>query len=450
MIKNIRKFIHNSYVPLPDHSPIYIKDIPSLLQKSKLENGIKIITETAKFPNCINLAIVIKLGTRDDPLGHLDIYKELFLKSRGKNDQHQYSILELCGSEVSILLERENIYIHTSCLEEHLSHVIQALSHTIFYEVTERSTREAVDRFNSSLVPETAEENFKNMFVPSAYSNLTLGIRYPRASECSITAESLASYLQSYLTGERLTISACGIKDHERFVELAYKSFHKVPVSKLDKTVKSAYTGGLARQSILGDMSYVTLGFQGCSFDDPDMPAFVVLRAIIGEGGGFSTGGPGKGMHSRAYTKILPYGFLESVKGINFNFTDSGVFGISLVGLEKYASYMPDLILKEIADLLNVTDEELNRAKNIITREALIGYQKTQGRIEDIAKNCAFFFKTPDEFQYLQKINNVNIDNIKKVVIRLLRSNFTLNVISDDKTSIPTIQELYKRLGRQK
>ena len=448
MRKLISRLIHNSYTPLPNHSPIYRKDVKPVFKKSELENGIKVVTESAKFPSCVNLGFVLKVGSRNDPVGYLDIYKELFLKSRLRSDQAQYAILELSGCDITLTLERENIYIHTSCLEEHLSLVIPAIKHAIFHDKDEIDTQKAVDRFLDSLVPENIDNNFKNMLLPAAYSNLTLGIRHPKVEFCEIDHNSLTEFMINYFTSDRLTIAASGVKNHESFVEIAHKSFASIPKSYSKTEEKAVYTGGIVREEINEEMAYVTLAFQGASFFDKDMFALILLRTIIGQGGGFSTGGPGKGMHSRAYTKILPYGFLESVKAINHNFTDSGVFALSLVGFEKYVQHVPELILKEIVDLLKVGQEEISRAKNIIARETLINYQKSESRVEDIAKTCSFFNQTPEEFEYLEKINKVTDEDIKKGVINLLRSKFTLTALTKKESKLPNLEELYKKLGR--
>ena len=449
MRKIISRFIQNSYSPLPSHIPKYVNDSPSKFEKSKLPNGVKIITETARFPNCIHLGFVLSIGSRNDPYGHLEVYKELFLKSRSKTDQFQYSVLELSGCDITMTIDRETIYIHANCLEEHLNHVLPALKTSIFSKILEKDTKDAWIRYLESPNTETIEGKFKNSLLMTAYSNVTLGIQHPCSKSTEITHSTMESFISDYFTADRLTIAAAGVKDHDSFLKICDAHFKDIPVSKKINKEHSLYTGGLLRCEIDEEMAYATLGFQGGSFTDQEMPALVVLRAIIGEGGGFSTGGPGKGMHSRAYTKILPYGFLESVKAINHNFTDSGVFAVSLVGLEKYSEFMPDLILKEMVELLNVNEEELARAKNIITREALINYQKAQSRIEDIAKNCSYFYQSPDEFGYLRKINNVTLADIKVAVIKLLRSKFTLTIFGKKDSKFSTLDQLYSKLGRK-
>lgn len=47
------------------------------------------------------------------------------------------------------------------------------------------------------------------------------------------------------------------------------------------------------------------LGLEGCSHQDPDFIAACVLNIMMGGGGSFSAGGPGKGMYTRLYTNVL-------------------------------------------------------------------------------------------------------------------------------------------------
>lgn len=55
----------------------------------------------------------------------------------------------------------------------------------------------------------------------------------------------------------------------------------------------------------LPELAHIVIGFEGCSHKDSDFIAICVLNMIMGGGGSFSAGGPGKGMYSRLYTNVL-------------------------------------------------------------------------------------------------------------------------------------------------
>ena len=60
-----------------------------------------------------------------------------------------------------------------------------------------------------------------------------------------------------------------------------------------------------AGPSGLPELAHIVLGFEGCSHKDPEFIAVCVLNMIMGGGGSFSAGGPGKGMYTRLYTNVL-------------------------------------------------------------------------------------------------------------------------------------------------
>ena len=108
------------------------------------------------------------------------------------------------------------------------------------------------------------------------------------------------------------------------------------------------------------------------------MTTLQVLKTAVGEGGGFSSGGPGKGMHTRSYTHFLmKYPFLDSVTALNLSFTDTGIFGVTVSGIEKYGHKIIDCLVAELKALGNLTDIEIHRAKNLFKGSMLRNLEKT-------------------------------------------------------------------------
>lgn len=60
--------------------------------------------------------------------------------------------------------------------------------------------------------------------------------------------------------------------------------------------------------------------------------AYSLLQTIVGGGGAFSTGGPGKGMYTRLYLDVLnKHDWVESAMAFNTQYTDSGIFGLYML-----------------------------------------------------------------------------------------------------------------------
>ena len=53
------------------------------------------------------------------------------------------------------------------------------------------------------------------------------------------------------------------------------------------------------------ELGHCVLALESCPHTDADYVAFCVLNMMMGGGGSFSAGGPGKGMYSRLYLNVL-------------------------------------------------------------------------------------------------------------------------------------------------
>lgn len=60
-----------------------------------------------------------------------------------------------------------------------------------------------------------------------------------------------------------------------------------------------------AGPSGLPELAHVVVALEGVSHQDPDFISACVLNMMMGGGGSFSAGGPGKGMYTRLYTNVL-------------------------------------------------------------------------------------------------------------------------------------------------
>ncbi len=79
---------------------------------------------------------------------------------------------------------------------------------------------------------------------------------------------------------------------------------------------------------------------------------------------------------------------MESVTTTNSHFTDSGLFGLSIVGSRDAAGDLGKVLVEELAGLKKgITDEELQRAKNILKINILLALERQSDRLEEIVKN---------------------------------------------------------------
>lgn len=165
-----------------------------------------------------------------------------------------------------------------------------------------------------------------DMIHAAAYRDNTLGL--PKLcsdkNSAKIDRNMLLSYLKHHHTPSRMVVAGVGV-DHDEFVKYVEKYFTSNTAIWETETIKNLgpqgvdtsiaqYTGGSVTEECdipiyaaagLPELAHVVIGLEGCSHQDPDFIAACVLNIMMGGGGSFSAGGPGKGMYTRLYTNVL-------------------------------------------------------------------------------------------------------------------------------------------------
>ncbi|CAH8300488.1 unnamed protein product [Eruca vesicaria subsp. sativa] len=126
--------------------------------------------------------------------------------------------------------------------------------------------------------------------------------------------------------------------EHEDLLKVVEPLTSDPPNLPREAEPKSQYTGGDFRHNTGGDFCQHTGGEAthfGLAFEVPGWKSkkealiAYVLQMLMGGGGSFSAGGPGKGMHSWLSLRILnEYQQVQSCTAFTSIFGNTGLFGI--------------------------------------------------------------------------------------------------------------------------
>ncbi len=215
------------------------------------------------------------------------------------------------------------------------------------------------------------------------------------------------------ITPGKCLIVANGVQSHNEFVALAKERLGEllpVPEHEYGRST-SEYIGGETRTWTETPNTSITVAFESVPWQAKETPAFFVMNTLIGSAQGFSAGGPGKGMHCRAINNVMAqYNFVDNAAGVNSHFTDSGLWGMTLEGPASHSKDLMYVLLQELHRLREpIPDEELIRAKNILKMNILQTLEKSDHRLEEVAKNY-MTFGTLTHTQYLDAIESVTSD----------------------------------------
>lgn len=179
----------------------------------------------------------------------------------------------------------------------------------------------------------------------------------------------------------------------------------------LSLNTPSHYTGGFLAlpplppppNPALPPLTHIHIAFESLPISSTRIYALAVLQTLLGGGGSFSAGGPGKGMYSRLFTSVLNrYGWIESCVAFNHSYTDSGLFGISASCSPSETRRMVEVICRELKALTlpppsgsgvggsrggkGLEPEEVMRAKNQLRSSLLMNLESRMVELEDLGR----------------------------------------------------------------
>ena len=206
-----------------------------------------------------------------------------------------------------------------------------------------------------------------------------------------LTPNTLQKFQRDMIHPENIYVCAAGIDNHSDFVQFVKTqlSFIQPPSIKPLQREPSEYFGGEFINDVGAEEATVALAFKTVSWKEKDIYTFQVLNTLLGSSASFSTGGPGKGMHSRATKNLLNrLSYVDSANALCTCFSDTGLFGLILSGPSTNANELLRSTMDEIKLLADpIPAIELQRAKNITKSNILMALERQKDRLEESVKN---------------------------------------------------------------
>ncbi|PSS01000.1 peptidase M16 inactive domain-domain-containing protein [Coniella lustricola] len=202
------------------------------------------------------------------------------------------------------------------------------------------------------------------------------------------------------------------------------------PLSADELCHPAHYTGGFlslppqppSQNPMMPNFTHIHLAFEGLPIGSQDIYALATLQTLLGGGGSFSAGGPGKGMYSRLYTNVLnQYGWVESCQAFNHSYSDSGLFGIAAMCYPGHTTHMLEVMCRELKSLAldsgfsALGEVEVMRAKNQLRSSLLMNLESRMVELEDLGRQIQVYGRKIPVHEMTQKISKLTIRDLRRV-----------------------------------
>ncbi|KAJ2394988.1 Mitochondrial-processing peptidase subunit alpha [Coemansia sp. RSA 2603] len=459
-------------------------------------NGLRVVSENSPG-HFTALGVYVDAGSRyESPStsGYAHLMDRMaFRNSERFTSAESMAAIEKLGGSIMSSSSRECIMYQAAVFSEDVSTALGLLADTT---LRPKYLEEELAELRETVPWELQDFMSKpDMFLPeklheTAFRSGTLGNQLLCSPNQLNTAtpDSLAAYHRRWYRPERIVVAAVGLEhadlvrlcSENGFADLAPASasnqieqpalsadstlsnrswFNRMlgaggaasAHSSIDPYAKSMYTGGTwldAKPDT--DFTQVYLGFKSSGIDDEKaLYAYATLQMLLGGGGSFSAGGPGKGMYSRLYTRVLnQHAWIESCVAFHHCYTDAGLFGISASCRPRNEHALLDVVATEIeavasgknripsrssmrrpyASQEGPTQAEVRRAKNQLKSNLLMNLESRMVQLEDLGRQIQVSGRKVPASTMIDHIENIRSADIAKAAGDLLENPATLLV----------------------
>lgn len=284
----------------------------------------------------------------------------------------------------------------------------------------------------------------------AAFRGNTLGLPRicPEENVNKIGKDLIYRYLAQLYDPKRIVLAGVGV-DHQTLLDAAKGPWNDAlptwkrnpgllgsePVKPIDTSI-AQYTGGeVAVEKDLSSVSlgpnpmphlaHVIIGLESpCHQEEKDFIATCVLNMMMGGGGSFSAGGPGKGMYTRLYLNVLNrFHWINHASATNHSYADSGIFCIHAACDPSQLRELVEIVTTELVAMKgSIITVEFNRAKKQLQTMLLMNLESRPVVFEDVARQVLASGSRKPATYYIEAIERVTENDIQRVAARMLRS----------------------------
>ncbi|KAK0536410.1 Mitochondrial-processing peptidase subunit alpha [Tilletia horrida] len=446
--------------------------IPSaaLIEISKLPNQVTVATE-ATPGHFSALGVYVDVGSRyerqhvpgESGVSHL-LDRMAFKSTSNRSAENMTTEISRLGGNFFCSSSRETLMYQASIFNQDLSAALEILADTVLnpsLSDEELEIQKEAAAYEISEISAKPELMLPEVLHHIAYANNTLGnaLLCPPESLPVMTAQNLRDFVQAWYTPDRIVVAGAGMA-HQELVEVASQYFGKLQarntfpdgsphLSAVDSSLAAGqfspeslaaharaparYTGGESYISSPElDFTHIYVAFEGLSVHDEDIYALATLQILLGGGGSFSAGGPGKGMYSRLYSNVLnKFHQVDFCAAFHHCYNDSGLFGIAASVHHNFVGRIPDIIARELETLMEprhrdaVTQSELSRARNQLKSSLVMALESRLVEVEDLGRQVQVHGKKVSVEEMCDKIDQVDLVKLRRVAARVLRPTIT-------------------------
>nr|CDM81679.1 unnamed protein product [Triticum aestivum] len=417
--------------PLADHVE------PGKTKITTLSNGVKIASETSPGSAC-SVGVYVNCGSvyeTPETLGATQLLKKLaFTTTRNRSQLRVVREIGAIGGSAKASANRELMSYSYGALKTYMPEMVEVLVDCVRnpalldWEVKEEIMKLKAELAEASSNPEAF---LLDALHSSGYSGaLANPLIASEASVSRLNTDVLEEFLALNYTSPRIVLAASGV-DHDELVSIAEPLLSDIPTATGTGKPKSVYVGGEYRRAADSSNTDLALAFElpGGWLKEKEFATASVLQALLGGGGVFTWGRPGKGLHSRLNPLVNEFDQIKSISAFKNVHSNTGIFGIHASTEAAFVPKVIDLAARELTSLATpgqVDQTQLDRAKASAKSVILKNLESKASTTEDMGRQALAFGERKPVEQLLKAVDGITLADVSSVAEKIISSPLTM------------------------
>jgi len=364
-----------------------------MIQRTTLENGIRVITEHIPHAHSVSIGIWVASGSRHETPaqnGVAHFIEHLLFKGTEKRTALDIAReIDSVGGVLNAFTGREYVCYYAKVLHKALPKAVDLLSDIFLrsvFDSDELEKERMVILQEISRMEDSPDEYIHDLFCRNFWLNHPLGmpILGNETSVGGMSREDIISYRDAVYCGRDIIITAAGKVHHPEMLELLNGAFHQVPVGKPSTPaplLKHEQRSELIEKDL--EQVHICLGTKALSQNHPHRYDCYIINSILGGS-----------MSSRLFQEVREkLGLAYAVYSYTTMHTDAGSLVIYAGTSHERLDQVVEILLREIRRLKNehVSGLELESAREQLKGNILLSLESSDNRMTKLAKNEIYF-----------------------------------------------------------
>jgi len=393
-----------------------------MFRKEHLSNSIPVVMEPLRNMRSVAVGIWVKVGSRNETLdknGISHFLEHMFFKGTHKRTAKDLAIeIDSLGGELNAFTSKENTTFYVKILDEYVEKGVELLSdiflHSTFPEEDIEKEKRIIKE-EIKMVEDTPDDYIHDLFNQTIWGNTGLGqsVLGRRETVKSFIRDDLISHIKRYYGTKDVIIACAGNFEPESLLVILNKNLGGLRRgSEPEKDTPPLFNSTVEVFHKELSEAHVCMGVQGIPQASEERYSISVLNTIFGAG-----------VSSRLFQEIREKrGLAYSIYSFVSSYLDTGIWGVYAGVSRKRVLELVELILKEINSLKDtLTEVELERAKNHLKGNIILGLESTGSRMNNIARQEIYYGRYYSPKEVMKEIDLIKLSQIKDLAERLVK-----------------------------